>query len=418
MKIELNIIEGPEKGRIFSFEEHDIFNIGRAKDVQFQLADDPYVSRHHLIIEVNPPRCYLRDLGSTNGTKVNGKEVRETAMKDGDRIKIGNTVLEVALKDVVEKEHKVKCIRCNRDVSSEIDGGNKNLQVTYVCKSCREKEKKAPEIVPGYEVISELGKGGMGVVYKTRKSSTKEILALKMILPENALDERSRKLFLREMKVASELIHPNIVRLYDHGEHRGQFWFAMEFIEGIDAQKLVERKGILEYSLAGRIISQVLEGLDYAHKKGFVHRDIKPPNILLSGEGKNMTAKLSDFGLAKNYQSAGGSDISKVGEIKGSVPYMPAEQILKCKFVKTPCDIYAIGATLYFMVTAQYVYNFSRKKDPFLMIIEDAPVPVQERNKNVPKKLAEVINKAISKKPDDRFESAREMKEALERAIK
>lgn len=420
MKIQLKVIEGPEKGKNFSFGEYDIFSVGRAKDVQFQLPHDPYVSRHHLIIEINPPRCYLRDLGSTNGTKVNEIRVKEIALKDGDRMEIGKTVLVVDFKAVIKrKESKLRCIICNQDGNGEvaIDESPFEGTISHICKRCQEKEKGAPEIVPGYEKISGIGRGGMGIVYKARKSSTGEIVALKMILPEYALNEKSRKLFLREMKVTSELIHPNIVRLYDHGEHRGRFWFAMEFVEGVDIQKLLMWKGLLEFNLAGRIIAQVLDGLDYAHEKGFVHRDIKPPNILLSGEEKDMVAKLSDFGLAKNYRGAGGSDISRIGEIKGSVPFMPPEQILNCKYVKQSCDIYAIGATLYFMVTAQYVHNFSRKKDPFLIIIEDKPVPVIDRNKNIPHKLAEVIDKAISKNPNDRFSSAKEMKEAIESVI-
>jgi serine/threonine-protein kinase len=421
MKIELNVIKGHETGKIFSFQKHDIFTIGREKDVQFQLPHDPYVSRHHLIIEINPPRCYLRDLGSTNGTKVNGRKVKEIALKDGDRIKIGKTVLAVGFKRVIKKkESKVRCIICNQDANSEaaIDKGTFDGEILYICKSCREKKKIAPEIVPGYEKISVIGRGGMGIVYKARKSSTGEIVAIKMILPEYALNEKSRKLFLREMKVASKLIHPNIVMLYDHGEHYGQFWFTMEFIEGTDAQKMLMQKGPMAFDLAGKITAQILNGLDYAHKKGFVHRDIKPPNILLSGDGDNVIAKLSDFGLAKNYRSAGGSDITRYGEIKGSLPFMPPEQILNCKYVKQPCDIYAIGATLYFMVTGQSVYNFSRKKDPFLMIIKDKPVPVLDRNKNIPKKFAEVIDNAISKNPNERFSSAKEMKKAIEKAIK
>jgi serine/threonine-protein kinase len=420
MKIQLKVIEGPEKGKNFSFGEYDIFSVGRAKGVQFQLPHDPYISRHHLIIEINPPRCYLRDLGSTNGTNVNGMKVKEIALKDGDHIEIGKTMLAVDFKAVIKrKESKVRCIICNQDVTNEvaIDESPFEGTISHICERCQEKEKKAPEIVPGYEKISGIGRGGMGIVYKARKNSTDKIVALKMILPEYALNEKSRKLFIREMKVTSELIHPNIVRLYDHGEHRGQFWFAMEFVEGVDAQKLLRWKGPLKFNLAGRIIAQVLGGLGYAHEKGFVHRDIKPPNILLSGEENDMVAKLSDFGLAKNYRSAGGSDISRIGDIKGSVPFMPPEQILNCKYVRQSCDIYAIGATLYFMVTARHVYNFSRKKDPFLSIIEDKPVPVIDRNKNIPHKLAEVIDIAISKNPNDRFSSAKEMKEAIERVI-
>lgn len=467
MEVELEVTEGVEKGKKFAFKEHDTFLVGRAPEAHFRfLEDDLYISRRHFLLEVNPPECYLQDLDSTNGTKVNGQKVTKCQLKDGDSIEVGYTTLCVGVKEFIycaqcgqeiaegrkegevlcaacQKKQKeaqekaeaaVKCAKCGRPVpADEVQKGK-----TPVCYRCvneeaealigkilggirlAEREPKAVEgapRIPGYEITKCLGRGGMGAVWLAKDEKNGELVAIKTVLPKAARDERSIKLFQREMEVTAALKHPNIVRFIDRGFADAQFYFVMEYVEGIDAQQLLEQRGgQVDPREAIPIILQALDALEYAHKQNVVHRDIKPPNILLAkASNSTWNAKVNDFGLAKNFQLAGLSGITLKGQFAGSAPYMPPEQITNYRDTKPISDIFSVGATLYHLLSGQFVYNIKRPREWFLDILEDEPVPIRKRDSTMFKDLANVVDKAVSKKAGNRYQSAGQMKAALEK---
>ena len=193
----------------------------------------------------------------------------------------------------------------------------------------------------------------MGVVYQARHNKTGQMVALKLIMPETATTRTAIDRFYREMSVISQLRHPNIVEWYEQGMTRGQFWFAMEYRHGHEPRRtgqgtawpLLHRAG-LPPDLPD------LEGLEHAHKMGFVHRDIKPENILIAHGPEGLVAKISDFGLAKSFRGVGLSGLTFSGEMRGTVPFMPPEQMLDFKTVTPLADLYATAATLYYLLSA------------------------------------------------------------------
>ena len=209
-----------------------------------------------------------------------------------------------------------------------------------------------PQPVPYYTCLRELGRGAMGVVYQARHNMTGRMVALKLIMPETATTRSAIDRFQREMSVISQIRHPNIVECYEQGMTRGQFWFAMEYVAGTNLEALAKADpGRYPVNQACRLTCQILKGLEEAHKLGFVHRDIKPENILIAQTPEGLTVKISDFGLAKSFRGVGLSGLTFSGEMRGTVPFMPPEQMLDFKTVTPLADLYATAATLYYMLT-------------------------------------------------------------------
>jgi hypothetical protein len=453
MKVNVQVFDGPLKGKEFTFTGPVTLVFGRASDCQFCVSSDPYVSRHHFKLEIDQTRCRLRDLGSRNGTLVNGtkyggrnekikaedapEDVATIDLKDGDTIKAGQTQLHIFLELTKPVAVLVKCSKCGKTV--ELPNADAPPAVPFVCQECQEKEQVplyAPQEkpnqdfldeiinqvydekkqdlpnIPGYVVVFKLGQGGYGTVYFAKRRSDGKEVALKILQPQKkSITERDIKYFQREMKVTMNLKHPNLVLFEEQGYSDGLLYFAMEYCSGGSLQDFLNKKGVLNPSEATPIIVQALEGLSYAHERGFVHRDLKPGNILFVDKTRKL-AKVSDFGMAKNFQLAGLSGLTASGEYAGTLQFMPKEQLLNYKYVKPVSDIFSMGATLYYMLTSQFVYDFTSAEDPERTIIGDKLVPILKR-RVVPKNLAAVIEKALSPEPEDRYQTAAEMKTAL-----
>ncbi len=433
MRVTLNVVAGPQTGRTFSFDQHDTFMIGRSEDSQFCLPHDRFFSRHHCIIEIAPPQAFLRDLGSTNGTFVNGLRADTSYLKHGDRIQGGETVLEVVVEadnyeitaagiQVSEKTEPslitVACLNCG--VPAKAESSRPDAKLSYVCEDCREKLKKNPQPIPNYEMMRVLGQGGMGSVMLARSIRDGRPVAIKTLLPEVAVSEQSLKRFLREIEVAATLQHPNIVSYIEHGTHNGIVYLVTEYVSGMDASRLAKtRGGKLGYKEVVKIVEQTLAALDFAHSNGFVHRDIKEQNILVDGNFPNYVAKLTDFGLSKSYKQTGMSGVTMVGDVAGTIAYMPPEQVRDFKEVRPPSDIYACGMTAYSLITGAHALDISPKagiSETVKAIFEKPIIPITTRVPDVPLKVAAVIETALAKQVDLRWRTAGEMREALLRA--
>ncbi|HEY0426533.1 MAG TPA: FHA domain-containing serine/threonine-protein kinase [Pyrinomonadaceae bacterium] len=434
MQVKLRVISGPQTGRIFTFDQHDTFMIGRSEDAHFCLSQDRFFSRHHCILEMAPPQCFLRDLGSLNGTYVNGVRVETAHLKNGDRIQGGETVLEV---EVAADEFQqfssnptqlgkttpslvtVQCLNCGMPASAEASRPDSKL--SYVCDDCREELKKNPQPIPNYQMIKVLGQGGMGSVMLARQIQDGRVVAIKTLLPEVAVSEQSLKRFIREIEVAASLRHPHIVSYIDHGTHNGIVYLVSEFVGGMDASKLSKfRGGKLNYQEVVKIIEQTLSALDFAHSLGFVHRDIKEQNILVDGNYPNYVAKLTDFGLAKSFKQTGMSGVTMVGDVAGTIAYMPPEQVRDFKEVRPPSDIYAIGMTAYSLLTGSNALDISPRAgiaETVKAIFEKPIVPISSRAPEVPYRISAVIETSLAKDVNLRWRTAGEMREALLRAM-
>lgn len=490
MKVALTVVAGPSVGTVMEFSEPRGFIIGRAENADFQLPeDDLYVSRHHVYLEVCPPNCRVRDLGAVNPPLLNDKPVREADLKDGDTLELGYTRFKVAVTGVPAPLPEVNCLNCGKridvppdgdvptlcrqciaakfsepapamlekvascafcgaDLSSAAnrDGRAEELKhiVAYCCPQCLPYDDRVRgRTIGDFALVRSLGEGGMGVVYLAHHTVTGRLVALKQI--KGLRDDNSVKRFERESMFMQSLIHENIVRCVHTGTHSEGPYFVSEFVPDGDLEGLVERAGgNLPPDRATAIINQVLGGIGFLHQRHIVHRDIKPQNILVRvSAGKPDGVKLTDFGLAKCHSQAGGVRLTKPKTALGTLMYMPPEQIKDAAGVQAPADLYAVGVTLYYVLTGSYTFNFptpaevaelrrqkpeqfkspeevlgwimraNRIKHPFLIILNEDPVPVRDRNASVPRKLAEVVDKAVRKEPGERFGSAAEFQTAL-----
>ena len=202
--------------------------------------------------------------------------------------------------------------------------------------------------------------------------------------------------------------------LLDLDSANGLLYIATEFVPAVKWDAVMEHATPAHrIRVACGVICQVLDALEYAHTRSFVHRDIKPSNVLVRREGRRLVAKLSDFGLAKRYADAGLSQLTRDGDVLGSLAYMSPEQFIDSRHAKPPYDIYATGATLYRLLTGHDPFVFAKGTCKFRAILEDEPVPLRKSFPQVPAALADIVHRALAKHPSDRFASAAEMRHQL-----
>jgi serine/threonine-protein kinase len=413
MHISLAVTEGPNTGLLLPFDRHDMFVVGRSQRTSTRLpAKDPYLSRFHFMLEANPPRVRVMDLNSHNGTFVNGQRIATpTEIHAGDRIKAGHSVFTAQIEpgepSTVTELPKPPA----EDVTREYTPENPPEAPTTVATN----RYPSRLSLPGYRIVREVGFGGMGTVFEAERQADSTTVAIKVVRPSVVPTRKQIERFLREADILRQLDHPSIVRFHETGEAGGMLYFAMEFVPGMDARQYVKDKGTLSVPAATQVCVKVLQGLSHAHARGFVHRDVKPSNILMGQRaGTKVRVKLADFGLARVYEESNMSGMTMTGEIGGSPAFMPPEQILDFRNVGPPADIYGTAATLYFLLTGAFIYDLP--EDPvaaFGLVLDGNPIPIRQRNPKVSERIANIIDKGLAKDPSDRFAAAEEMVQAL-----
>jgi eukaryotic-like serine/threonine-protein kinase len=401
--VTLTVTEGPHRGKVFSFDKHDTFLVGRSPDVHFSLPEkDPYLSRIHFLVEVNPPLCRILDMDSHSGTLVNGRKVRSSELQHGDTIRAGRTVFGVTVESPGG-------IAGNTALSIELDTvsltASERVEIEFA---------EAPPTVPGYRLIRKLGGGGMGVVYLAEPATERGQVALKLIKPAVAPTPLSVQRFLREVNIHESLHHPGIVTFRETGRTASLLFFAMEYVDGTDASHLLKEEGPMPPVRAVPLACQVLDALAYAHGQGFVHRDVKPANLLVTQESGRDVVKLADFGLARAYQASQLSGLTLAGSPGGTPAFMPPEQVLDFRSVKPAADQYAVAATLYNLLTGSHLYDDCNSvQQLFGQILTSNPVPIRARLPSLHPSLAQVLHRALARKPEDRFADVAALRRAL-----
>jgi serine/threonine-protein kinase len=268
--------------------------------------------------------------------------------------------------------------------------------------------------VPGYEVQEEIGRGGMGAVFRAVRLADGSPAAVKVIVPAVGVGRRQVERFLREARVLGSLAHPNVVRFVEAGQFDGGLFIAMELVDGPDGGQLVARQGPLRAELAVRIVCQALVGLAHAHAAGFVHRDVKPSNLLLAEQQGKRVVKVADFGLARAFEASRLSGLTLTGEVGGTPAFMPPEQVTHYRLVKPAADQYSAAATLYYLLTGKYAFDFpSDTGSRLVKLLTESPVPLRDRRPDVPAGLAAAVHKAMAREPADRYPDLSAFRAAL-----
>ena len=266
--------------------------------------------------------------------------------------------------------------------------------------------------VGDYELLEEIARGGMGVVYKARQLSLNRIVAVKMILAGQLATKVDHDRFHSEAQAAALLDHPNIVPVFEVGEHEGQHYFSMGYVDGRSlATRLAE--GPLAPKEAAELVATVARAVDYAHRQGVIHRDIKPSNILIDSKGR---PRVTDFGLAKRVDS--GSELTATGQILGTPSYMPPEQAAgQIKAVGPAADLYALGAVLYAALTGRPPFQAATSIETLRQVIEREPVPLRQLNAAVPRDLETIVLKCLEKAVPRRYATAQAVADDLRRYL-
>lgn len=262
-----------------------------------------------------------------------------------------------------------------------------------------------------YELLEQIASGGMGMVFRARQLSLNRLVAVKMIRAGQCANETDVARFRREAEAAAQLDHPNIVPIYEVGEHHGQHYFSMKLIEGGSlAARLARAESPLPVRDAAKLVARIAHAVHYAHQRGILHRDLKPGNILLDTDGE---PQVTDFGLAGRVEPDSLMTLS--GAILGTPAYMAPEQAAGWKPLTTAVDIHSLGAVLYEMLTGQPPFRGASVVETLVQVRDAVPVPLRRCNPRVPRDLETICLKCLEKDPDHRYASADALAEDLER---
>ncbi|MCK4430179.1 MAG: protein kinase [Candidatus Aminicenantes bacterium] len=308
-----------------------------------------------------------------------------------------------------------KCPKCNHEnpdgtlfcgkCGTQLPAPEK-IEVTETMEAPKEELTTGSTYAGRYQIIEELGKGGMGKVYKVNDTKIKEKIALKLIKPEIAKDKKTIERFSNELRLARKIRHKNICQMFDLGEDQGTHFITMEFVPGQDLKGLIRQTGQLAVGTTINIAKQICDGLTEAHKLGVIHRDLKPSNIMIDKEGD---VRIMDFGIARSLEAKG---ITGAGVMIGTPEYMSPEQV-EGKEVDQRSDIYSLGVILYEMVTGRVPFEGDT---PFTVGVKqksETPQNPKEINSQIPDDLNQVILRCLEKEKEMRYQSAGELRSEL-----
>jgi serine/threonine-protein kinase len=279
------------------------------------------------------------------------------------------------------------------------------ISLTKTLITPKESVQKGSTLAGRYKIIEELGRGGMGVVYRAEDTKLKRMVALKFLPPELTHISEVKERFMREAQAAAALDHPNICTVYEFDETEGTTFISMAYIEGQSLKEKIDSEPLeLEESL--KIATQVGEGLQEAHKKGIVHRDIKSANVMVTATGQ---AKIMDFGLAR---ISGTTLLTKEGSTMGTIAYMSPEQA-RGEEVDLRTDIWSLGVVLYEMFSGQLPFKGEHEQSVVYAILNEQPKPVTDLRSELPVSIGQVVSKALEKDPENRYQQVEELLDDL-----
>ena len=394
MSIYLRILKGPGTGQVLPVPLGQPVTLGRSAQASYAF-DDPLLSRKHCAIESRGDLCRIVDLQSRNGTYVNGQRVGAVLIQNGDRIKIGNMILEVSPVGTTSAPQQ------------GFTGGRPSAAPPEVVHG--QANGVDPDLIDGFEILEQREVTSFGVTYLARQLLMDRTVILKTIEIGPETDEKVLRRFKREAKTGGRLTHPHIVELYDVNEQEGILYIVTEYVDGMNLGKVLEeRNGTpLPAKVTLSLMSQIADALAYAHENQIVHRDVRPHNILIR-QGDH-AGKLQGFTLAKNLARAGLSVITADGESLGTPYYMPPEQVRSAKTADERSDVYSWGATLYHCLSGKLPLE-ARSYGEFIdKVFSEDPPGLKQLVPTCPDVLDDLLARTMRRSPDDRPRSMDEV---------
>ncbi len=380
MKLEIIVAKGKQQGQRLSVDRPGIYRLGRKAGSDLTLAEDRHVSRHHCQIELTAAGvCRIVDT-SRGGTFVNGKRVQKAQLVDGDKLRLGQTVLSVSL----------------------IEG--------------------APRI-PGFTLEEPLAGVGPGEHWSATSDLLDQLVVLHFLSLDpagEAVEKAQQQRFLREAAICARTYHPGLLSFLDQNIAGNFLWFATELAEGQNLQQRVEQRGPLPVTEAIEVISQVLDIVAYLHQKSIVHRGLRPLSLQVQTEADKFTVRLTDLGSAKCFQPLELQPIAGAGERSFPFPIHPfiAPEVLHdFKALDPRSDLYAIGAIFYFALTGRPPYEVLAEQDLVRTILAEKPPALSSLKPDLPPAIVAVVEQAMAPEPEQRYNTAPEMLDALRRTV-
>ncbi|HEY1860968.1 MAG TPA: serine/threonine-protein kinase, partial [Gemmataceae bacterium] len=274
-----------------------------------------------------------------------------------------------------------------------------------------------------YRILDQLGRGGMGRVYRAEHRTMNRIVALKILAPNLLQTDRAQALFRREVRAVARLVHPNIVSAFDANHVGDRYYLVLEYVNGPNLEQLVRKQGPLPVGQACEFVRQIAHGLQYAHEMGMVHRDIKPANVLVQegGEGRvgQGVVKISDFGLARLQEvntptdEGMGTILTKENTVMGTPDFLSPEQARNLHKTDIRSDLYSLGCTFYFLLTGKVPFPGGNTMEKLIRHSTEAAVPIDALRADLPAGVVAIVNRLLQKQPEARFQTPAELAGAL-----
>lgn len=405
MSLQLFAIAGPDTGRSFTLQSGANLMFGRAQN-SFYRVNDPRVSRSHCQVLLESDRVTVICNGGSGGTKVNGVAVQNHVLKLGDVIQIGDTQLRLQMGDfplnvaLAAVGHAQTVGPTNQPAPDEL-------------------ESLCSQTLSHYEIGPVIGNGRVGMVFHATDSKDNRTVALKVLLPQISKNDEEMHRFVRAMKAAMPLRHPNLVAVYGAGKSGPYCWVAMEFIAGENLKQEIARIGVagmLEWKHAFRAAVHVARALAYAHGQGLVHRNVTPTNILR--DAPTQVHKLGDLMLAKSLEGSASEQITRPGELVGDVEYMSPERTRGVTELDVRADLYGLGATVYALLTGHPPGEGKTLIEIVTRIRQEVPAKPTKFQMSIPPMFEGVVMKLLAKEPKDRYQTADDLVAELTRVGK
>jgi serine/threonine-protein kinase len=396
MRLRLTFRAGHQQGQVFELSGPGEVVLGRSSECDLQIYDER-VSRRHCALVLEANRVRLADMGSGNGTRVNGVEARDRVLATGDVLGLGETELELQLLPAATGggARRATCAWCRAAIPDHLLAAGAEVGGQCVCVRCVPRFQ-----VPGYAIDGLIGRGQSSVVYRAQDLARGGSVALKALWTRGSVHPEERASWLRSFEPVAALRHPNVVAVLDHGWPDPCAYQVLELVPGQSLRALVAQHGPLPLESALRVGQQVAQALACAHARRIVHGDVRPQNVLVQDDGRT---KLRDFGLWRLPGRTRGPDVVTLGSGASLNPYMPPERLEDTRRASVRGEVYSFGATVYHALTARPPFPTRTPMEFFHALRRESPPPVGSVRSDVPAHVEEAIATCLAKLPEERY---------------